>query len=55
MGGCYFFFKLESFISSGPDAFQLATFSRFLLLYSHLLIHAEIYVYMLDTYRCNNN
>ena len=26
-----------------------------LVLYSHLLIHAEIYIYMLDTYRCNNN
>ena len=25
------------------------------VLYSHLQHHAEIYVYMLDTYRCNNN
>ena len=26
-----------------------------LVLYSHLLIHAEIYIYILDTYRRNDN
>ena len=25
------------------------------MLHCHLLIHAEIYIYILDTYRCNNN
>ena len=25
------------------------------VLYSHLLLHAEIYIYMLDTYRPNDN
>ena len=25
------------------------------MLYRHLLIHAEIYIYMLDTYRRNDN
>ena len=31
------------------------SFLLLLLLYWHLLIHAEIYIYMLDSYRCNDN
>ena len=38
---------------------QLNGFTYFcqiqIMLYCHLLIHAEIYIYILDTYRCNDN
>ena len=49
--------KRLGLVSSGRDSVGSGQYSsnRVSVLYSHLLIHAEIYIYRLDTYRCNNN
>ena len=37
------------------EEIQFASYLLILcLLYTHMQIHAHIYIYMLDTYRCNN-
>ena len=46
-------FTVTRFILS-PWKTLLAQAPNYYMLYSHLLIHAEIYIYILDTYRCNN-